>query len=278
MDNHTSEPPLKKCRDCGLKKQLSEFCKLSRSKDGLHPACKSCKNAYQRHNYKHGASEEIVNRKAEQSELFAQGLCRCSNCKTVKPATIEYFRPYPGNTINGLKSWCRQCETAWGVEYIRQHPEIGKAKSDRYRLKNREQRNAHFRNWYWMNAEAQRQRARDYILRNPEKVKVTWAKYKSNNRAKVAVSNARWRKYLRNADGEYNENDVLDLYDEQDGLCAYCGIRVFLTLPKDCHVDHILPLSRGGSNYPDNLCLTCSSCNTSKGAKLPEEWIASRNW
>ncbi|MCD6186334.1 MAG: HNH endonuclease [Deltaproteobacteria bacterium] len=38
-----------------------------------------------------------------------------------------------------------------------------------------------------------------------------------------------------------------------------CGLRM--------HVDHIIPVSAGGSTTLDNLCLTCFSCNVYKGAK-----------
>ena len=37
------------------------------------------------------------------------------------------------------------------------------------------------------------------------------------------------------------------------------------------HVDHILPLSKGGTSLPSNLAVACDKCNLSKQAKLPEE-------
>jgi 5-methylcytosine-specific restriction endonuclease McrA len=43
-----------------------------------------------------------------------------------------------------------------------------------------------------------------------------------------------------------------------------------------CTIDHKLPLSRGGSNYPDNLQLLCKSCNDSKSARTMDEWLQTR--
>jgi len=44
--------------------------------------------------------------------------------------------------------------------------------------------------------------------------------------------------------------------------CTYCGKTV-----KDdvkLHIDHIIPLSRGGSNNPNNLTTACDKCNRGK--------------
>ncbi|WCM21394.1 HNH endonuclease [Paraburkholderia bryophila] len=49
--------------------------------------------------------------------------------------------------------------------------------------------------------------------------------------------------------------------------CVYCGKRKHLTL------DHVMPKSRGGSDDFENLALACRSCNSSKGARTPEEWL-----
>ncbi len=49
---------------------------------------------------------------------------------------------------------------------------------------------------------------------------------------------------------------------ERDGYrCCICGSTEDLTL------DHIVPVSRSGSNGPDNLQTLCRSCNSRKGAR-----------
>ena len=43
-----------------------------------------------------------------------------------------------------------------------------------------------------------------------------------------------------------------------DGHCAYCGCKITL---KQMQVDHIVPLSRGGTDTTDNMYPACRSCN-----------------
>ncbi|MEU6633832.1 HNH endonuclease [Streptomyces parvus] len=47
--------------------------------------------------------------------------------------------------------------------------------------------------------------------------------------------------------------------------CAYCGESAE-------HLDHVMPLSRGGTDTEDNMVPACAKCNLSKGAKTLEEW------
>ena len=53
--------------------------------------------------------------------------------------------------------------------------------------------------------------------------------------------------------------------------CAYCDER--LAVPA-MTLDHVLPLSRGGSHTMDNAVLACRPCNSQKHARTPEEWRA----
>ncbi len=56
---------------------------------------------------------------------------------------------------------------------------------------------------------------------------------------------------------------------ERDGYtCIYCGATIADNPRVIFHVDHIVPLSRGGTDAISNLVTTCHHCNTSKGAKL----------
>lgn len=54
----------------------------------------------------------------------------------------------------------------------------------------------------------------------------------------------------------------------QKGRCANCGIY----LRGYFHLDHIIPLAKGGTNNRRNLQLLCQQCNLSKGAKHPVEF------
>jgi HNH endonuclease len=43
-------------------------------------------------------------------------------------------------------------------------------------------------------------------------------------------------------------------------------------------VEHLVPLSRGGTNAPENLAPACAACNGAKGDRLPSEWRHPRRW
>lgn len=51
-------------------------------------------------------------------------------------------------------------------------------------------------------------------------------------------------------------------------ICRYCGAS-----EPTMHVDHVIPISRGGSNDEDNLVAACPACNLSKHAKSVEDWM-----
>jgi len=52
------------------------------------------------------------------------------------------------------------------------------------------------------------------------------------------------------------------------GQCAKCGAAITLELHADPHIDHIIPLARGGTNDLVNLQLLCDDCNLKKNASL----------
>lgn len=60
--------------------------------------------------------------------------------------------------------------------------------------------------------------------------------------------------------------------------CRYCGYvgknphAGSRQNPTDLTADHVVPLSRGGSNELDNLVCCCIRCNNSKSDKLISEW------
>ena len=100
---------------------------------------------------------------------------------------------------------------------------------------------------------------REYRKKFPEKGRV----YVENRRAR-----------LLKAEGQYTSRDVERLRWFQDDCCYYCSQKLDYNTPKQVHVEHMIPLFRGGSNRPNNLCLSCKQCNDRKGKKTHDEFLA----
>lgn len=62
---------------------------------------------------------------------------------------------------------------------------------------------------------------------------------------------------------------IRDLKSKATCICAYCNKEIPTF---GAHIDHIVPLTRGGKHEVSNLCPACISCNSSKNNKLLSEW------
>lgn len=59
----------------------------------------------------------------------------------------------------------------------------------------------------------------------------------------------------------------LRIFERDNYTCRYCGRR-----GEKLECDHVLPLSRGGTNDDSNLAAACVPCNRSKRNRTVEEW------
>lgn len=57
---------------------------------------------------------------------------------------------------------------------------------------------------------------------------------------------------------------LAELHGDQCAYCGACGC--------DLEVEHVIPVSRGGSDHISNLRLACISCNRAKGALTAAEF------
>jgi 5-methylcytosine-specific restriction endonuclease McrA len=62
-----------------------------------------------------------------------------------------------------------------------------------------------------------------------------------------------------------------DIIERFGTVCYLCGNNVE---PDDIHIDHVHPLSKGGSHTIDNLRVACSRCNTRKGSLMLSDYLA----
>lgn len=92
---------------------------------------------------------------------------------------------------------------------------------------------------------------------------IIYSEFREYNKIKREIRRSR----IKENGGTHTKKDVDEIRAAQGDICAYCRI----SLHGKGHVDHILPLSRGGGDGKDNLQLTCRSCNMIKGSSKSDE-------
>lgn len=94
------------------------------------------------------------------------------------------------------------------------------------------------------------------------------AKHRRNYYARLPVDKRHELTHKRRAESygvehePYSRTAILARWGH---MCAYCP--AFAT-----HLDHVVPLSKGGADKESNIVPACAACNLSKGAKTLAEW------
>lgn len=203
-------------------------------------------------------------------------VCRAPKCRA-------WSRRHPGELHPSVSPrFCAHCGTSIDEK-------IGKAKYCGARCKDnaliaadRAGHNARQREWQSTgkarayrrayqkaNAAKRRQYARESRARNPERYKKYWSQWASEN-----VSHCREIARLRRARKNGNAGSVgVSLRDwrrlvrRYGGACAYCG-----EAPERLHMDHVVPIARGGRHAIGNVLPACDHCNFTKHAAFLVEW------
>lgn len=142
---------------------------------------------------------------------------------------------------------------------LRADPEKRKAKSEYDKRRYQERRKetiARSAAWYAENRERSVAAATAWAKANPDRVRANrraW-KYRHPDVARrIPVS------------GSASPEQIAARVAFYGGVCAYCGG------PFE-HIDHVIPLARGGTGWPSNIRPACRYCNQSKHAKRLDEW------
>jgi 5-methylcytosine-specific restriction endonuclease McrA len=175
----------------------------------------------------------------------------CTRCAVLKPVA-DYGRDV--YSPDGLNYRCKACRrqsqahldnSARGKAWYQANKEKKRSKQ----RKNQEKRTAYMREW-----RKQLPRGADYFNRENERKR----KWKRANLAKARVMNQRRRARARSSGGSYTLDEWTTLCGRYGNKCLACGSEGPLT------VDHILPISSGGTSSIDNLQPLCKPCNTRK--------------
>jgi len=151
-----------------------------------------------------------------------------------------------------------QRKLEWQREWRRTHPEQVRAYAEARKAQRR-------RHWALHAAEIKLKRA-PYFAAQRQKARERARIWKRNNPERVRTINANRRARKACAIGFHTVEQWETLKTQHHHTCLGCGRRepeIKLTR------DHIIPLTRGGSNLIENIQPLCKSCNSSKNNRLP---------
>jgi 5-methylcytosine-specific restriction endonuclease McrA len=258
MTDNDCTIPLKRCTKCGEEKPATaEFFKRSKKhKNGLRSECKKCSKAYESAR----VSGEI---KVNPRISTRDGMRKCSVCLEWKPATADQFELNSANAL-GIGYKCRNCANEYKKKWAREHPESRSQSRRKWTEKNP----LYFSTHYYSNWKSERLRRNIYYAKNKEKFVEKRKEYYRRNPEYYYIARHKRRALKKKSTGSFTQSDIRLLFALQKRKCWYCQ----KSIEDGYHMDHRIPLSRGGSNDISNIVLTCPHCNLSKNNKLPHEW------
>lgn len=214
----------KVCTKCQKELPLSNFSNDSSSKDGLMSRCKICVREVKRAYYE-------------------------SNRESIKKKTNEYYHQ-------------NKDKIAVRTKASREKNKIERSLYDKKRYaimgeKIRERR----RQYYKDNRSIEIVKNRKNYLKNKERYYEKFKIWLSVNteRTKALKRAYRVRKY--SAEGSHTTQQWIELVEKYNYCCLKCKKQFPI---EKLTQDHVVPLSKGGSNYIENIQPLCRSCNTGK--------------
>lgn len=183
---------------------------------------------------------------------------RCSKCGEVKSRSESFSRR--ARSSDGYQSSCKQCDAAFYAAFRAANPDRTRAYSAAWRPK--------------LDPERTRAYDREYQAVNAERIAENRTVWRAKNAARIEAQLAAGRARKRGArigDRAAYIAFVKHVRSAASIPCHWCGTATKRGARRR-HLDHIIPLAKGGADSVDNLCVSCQRCNCAKGAKMPEEF------
>lgn len=196
-------------------------------------------------------------------------LRRCSKCGNEFPATTEYF--YKAG--KWLRPECICCSREYRRNYNKTHLEGSRIRLQRWRNRHPEENRERSRRYKSNNLEKVRESSRRYHRENREKERL-YQRRRYKQFPEMARAKFHRRRLREQSSGEhFTASDIrLQIKAQTDKKgrlrCWWCG----KVVKGSYHIDHVIPLDKGGSNGANNIVISCPRDNDSKGTKTIFEW------
>jgi hypothetical protein len=191
-----------------------------------------------------------------------------SNCGTY----AGYWKHYRAKTV-----FCQPCKKAYS-KYQKQRyqkdPKKFILKSAIWTAENRDKSNDAKKKWLENNKEKHAKSVSNWQSNNKEKVNEIGRNWAKSNIDKIRRKNHRRRATKKNVISEiYTEQQIIEKYGK---YCHICSELIDFNAPRNpgkdkwekaLHIDHLIPISKGGPDTLENVRPSHAICNLRKGAK-----------
>jgi len=246
----------KTCTVCAVRKDVSEFWRKKRRDGsyGLSGNCRSCGSLANR--------KSRENRANSPKAVVAKKMCR--DCNKIKLAA-EF--PRSSSYLDGLGAYCKPCVKVRNKAAYDAHASDRRAYANRYRVENVEAVKASQAAWRERNREKARDASRQWRRDNPERLRAAVVDWLKRNPGKSAQYTENYR--AKKIAAWVEDVEFSAVLMEHGSWCYLCESPIHAD--QDIHLDHVVPLSRGGEHSYANVRPTHSTCNLIKSNQLLSE-------
>lgn len=186
----------------------------------------------------------------------------CCTCKTLKD--LHFFSKNK-SFKDGYAVRCKQCIREYNVAN-KEH--ISQLRKKNY-LNNIDNCKKYSKKSHFLHREERLQKQKIYYQNNKEYFKYKNKKYKEDNKDYILLKNNKRKNLIKLQN--INQSEIDNLLINNNNQCFYC--KIFVKRGINLHLDHKVPLSRGGNHHINNIVPACASCNLRKGTKTTEEFL-----
>ena len=176
---------------------------------------------------------------------------------------------------DGLAVYCKMCKTAYEKRYVQTESgrEARRRAQRKFDQKDSEKKR---KNDWWKTEQGKRYRKK---IKKESWYKAAKRRYEKSEKGKQATKRYRvsekgrktrrpilqnYRAKKNGGGGSFTVEEFETLCNFYDNKCLCCGTPAHI---KPLTADHVVPVSKYGSSYIENIQPLCQSCNSSKGDK-----------
>lgn len=246
---------------CGTKQSYKSGCRCQECKDVYNALARieyANNSEFRTNKSEYGKKRYLNNKEVILAKIYAR---RENNKEFYKTRNRKVYWPrFYSKSYNRdkIKAYHKSLiESGYYKDRYRRNPKKYQAISKAYREKNKEIVDLKQKLYRQAHAERYIEYGRAWRQSNPEKTKEYRIKRRARKRLAVghsSIAELKTRKMM---------------FDDK---CAYCSV----LLIKEYDFDHGIPLTREGSNWPQNFYPSCKSCNGEKKTKTVQEYLIYR--